>query len=262
MMHNESRMPVVFFGHGTPLNALTRNSYTDAWRAVGRSVRPPKAILAISAHWYTQGTGVTGNEKPITNHDFGGFPSPLFDVQYNAPGEPRLAERVRELLSPVDVQMDESWGYDHGTWSVLVHAFPNADVPVVQLSIDGTRPAAFHYDLGARLAPLRDEGVLIIGSGNIVHNLALRKWEKSAAPYEWAVRFDETVRDCLVGRKHNRLIDYQEIGEAARLSVPTPDHYLPLLYIISLQRPTEAVTLTVDGIERGCIGMLSASIGL
>jgi 4,5-DOPA dioxygenase extradiol len=262
MRHGESRMPVVFFGHGTPMNAIARNPYTEAWRRIGAMVRRPKAILSVSAHWYTRGTGVTANDRLRTIHDFDGFPQPLFDVQYPAPGDPQLAERVRQLLAPVEVQLDSSWGLDHGTWSVLTHAFPHADVPVVQLSIDGRKPLEFHYDLGARLAPLRDEGVLIIGSGNVVHNLSLRKWEEGAPPYDWAVRFDDMVRGFLVEREHDRLLDLERLGEAARLSVPTPDHYLPFLYVIALQQPTDQVSLVVDGIERGSVGMLTASVGL
>ena len=261
-MTARSRMPVVFFGHGTPMNALARNPYTEAWRKIGAAVPRPKAILSISAHWYTRGTGVTADERPKTNHDFGGFPNPLFEFQYPAVGDPRLAERVRQLLAPVEVEPDSSWGFDHGTWSVLAHAFPQADVAVVQLSIDGTKTAKFHYDLGARLAPLRDEGVLIIGSGNVVHNLPLRKWQQGAQPYDWAVRFDERVRGCLAGRDHEQLLDLDGMGEAARLCVPTPDHYLPLIYVIGLQETADGVEFAVDGIERGSIGMLTVVIGL
>ncbi len=175
MANAHSRMPAVFFGHGSPMNTLERNKYTDTWRKLGESIPRPKAILCVSAHWCTEGTAVTAMEKPKTIHDFYGFPQALFDVQYPAPGDPRFAGRVRGLLEPVDVQLDESWGLDHGTWSVLKHAYPDANIPVVQLSIDGTKPPAFHYETGKRLAPLRDEGVLVAGSGNVVHNLRLMK---------------------------------------------------------------------------------------
>jgi len=175
MRRENSRMPVVFFGHGSPMNTLERNQYTESWRWLGSSIPKPKAILCISAHWYTEGTAVTAMEKPKTIHDFYGFPQALFDVQYPAPGDPKLASRLRELLAPVDVEMDESWGLDHGTWSVLKHSYPGAEIPVVQLSIDGTQPPQFHYETGRRLAPLRDEGVLVAGSGNVVHNLRLMK---------------------------------------------------------------------------------------
>jgi len=254
-------MPAVFFGHGTPMNALASNKYTEAWRRIGDAVPRPRAILAISAHWYTGGTGVTANERPRTNHDFGGFPDALSEFQYPAAGDPSLAERVRELLAPVNAEHDSSWGFDHGTWSVLAHAFPRADIPLVQLSIDATQPPKFHYELGARLAPLRDDGVLIIGSGNVVHHLRLRRWREGAQPYDWAVEFDQRVRDCLAGRDHEQLFNLDGMGEAARLSVPTPDHYLPLLYVIGLQEKTDNAEFAVDGIERGSIGMLSVSIG-
>lgn len=257
-----SRMPAVFFGHGSPMNTLERNRYTEAWRRLGESLPKPKAILAVSAHWYTRSTAVTAMESPRTIHDFGGFPQELFEVQYPAPGDPALAERVRELLAPVDVRLDKSWGLDHGTWSVLVHAFPHADVPVVQLSIDGTQPPSFHHELAQKLAPLRDEGVLIIGSGNVVHNLGRMQWDERAKPYDWATRFNEQVRAHLVAHEHQALIDYASIGDDARLCVPTPEHYLPLLYILALQDQGEALSFPVDGIEYGSIGMLSVAVGL
>jgi 4,5-DOPA dioxygenase extradiol len=254
-------MPVVFFGHGSPMNTLDRNQYTEAWRRIGESVPNPKAILCVSAHWYTEGTAVTAISRPKTIHDFYGFPQSLFDVQYPAPGEPKLAARVRELLAPLDVGLDESWGLDHGTWSVLKHAYPKADVPVVQLSIDGTRPPQFHYETGRRLAPLRDEGVLIAGSGNVVHNLRLMQRGGGQA-FGWAVRFNETIREALATRDHRALIDFGKLGEDAQLSVPTPEHYLPLLYIAALQGADEAMTFPVDGYDLGSISMLTAVAGM
>lgn len=255
-------MPAVFFGHGSPMNALARNRYTDAWRHVGESVPKPRAILAVSAHWTTRGTAVTAMKRPRTIHDFGGFPKALFEVEYPAPGDPQLAARVRALLAPTEVRLDQSWGLDHGTWSVLVHAFPNADVPVVQLSLDATQPPSFHYDLAIRLAPLRDEGVLIVGSGNVVHNLGRMQWADGAPPYDWAVRFNETVRDHLLGHRHKALTDMQALGGDAHLSIPTPEHYLPLLYCIAQQGPEDTLSFPVDGIEYGAIGMLTVAIGL
>jgi 4,5-DOPA dioxygenase extradiol len=254
-------MPVVFFGHGSPMNAIENNRYTEAWRRIGETVPRPKSILAVSAHWYIRGTAVTAMEKPRTIHDFGRFPQALFDVQYPTPGDPAFAARVRDLLAPVDVHLDQSWGLDHGTWSVLVHAFPDADVPIVQLSIDATQPAQFHYDLGKRLAMLRDEGVLIIGSGDVVHNLGVINWSAGAAPFDWATRFNDHVRDCLKRRDHEPLIAYGKYGEDARLSIPTPEHYLPLLYCIGAQEPDEPVSFAVDGIELGSISMLCVIVG-
>jgi 4,5-DOPA dioxygenase extradiol len=206
-------MPVVFFGHGSPMNTLERNKYTETWRALGESIPRPKAILCVSAHWYTEGTAVTAMEKPKTIHDFYGFPQALFDVQYPAPGDPRLAARVRELLEPVEVRLDDSWGLDHGTWSVLKHAYPDAKIPVVQLSIDGTRAPEFHYETGRRLAPLRDEGVLVAGSGNVVHNLRLMRRAGGPA-FDWAVRFNERVREALASRDHQALIEFERLGAA------------------------------------------------
>jgi 4,5-DOPA dioxygenase extradiol len=254
-------MPVVFFGHGSPMNAITPNRYADAWRRMGAALPKPRAILSVSAHWYTRGTAVTAMEKPKTIHDFYGFPKPLYEVQYPAPGGPALAVRVRDLAAPVDAQFDGSWGLDHGTWQVLMHAFPAANVPVVQLSIDGTKSGPFHYELGKRLAPLRDEGVLVIGSGNVVHNLRLMQRNPDAPPYDWAVRFNDRVRALLAARDHAPLVAWESLGEDARLSIPTPDHYLPLLYCIALQAKDEKLEFPVDGIDIGSVGMLSAVIG-
>jgi 4,5-DOPA dioxygenase extradiol len=254
-------MPVVFFGHGSPMNAIQPNRYADAWRRIGAALPRPKAILSVSAHWYTRGTAVTSMAAPRTIHDFHGFPQPLYEVQYPAPGDPALAARVRSLAAPVDAQLDGSWGLDHGTWQVLMHAFPGADVPVVQLSIDGTRAGSFHYELGRRLAPLRDEGVLVIGSGNVVHNLRLMQRSADAPPFDWAVRFSDRVRALLVARDHAPLVDYASLGEDARLSIPTPDHYLPLLYCIALQTGDDELEFPVDGIDIGSVGMLSLVIG-
>ena len=256
-----SRMPVIFFGHGTPMNTLARNRYTEAWRRLGQAMPRPRAILCVSAHWYTHGTGVTAMERPETIHDFYGFPQALFDVQYPAPGDPALAARVRDLLQPVDVDLDQTWGLDHGTWSVLVHAFPDAGVPVVQLSIDGMQPPRFHYELGRRLAPLRDEGVLVIGSGNVVHNLRVLDRRDDAPGFDWAVRFNDRVRNALAARDHDALIDYAAGGEDAALAVPTPEHYLPLLYIAALQGEDEPISFPVDGIDKGSLGMLTAVAG-
>lgn len=255
-------MPAIFFGHGNPMNALAENAYTDGWAAIGKSIPRPKAVVAVSAHWYLTATAVSANLAPPTIHDFGGFPSKLFEVEYPAPGSPDLATRVRDLLTPAGARLDESWGLDHGTWSVLSHVFPAADIPVVQLSIDKTKPPQFHYEIGARLAPLRDEGVLIVGSGNIVHNLRSYAWGKEGvAPYDWAVRFERRARELLADGRDDLLVDYETMGQDAMLSIPTPDHYLPFLYVIGLRREGEKIDFPVEGVDGGSVSMLAVRIG-
>ena len=257
------RVPVVFLGHGNPMNALYENVWTRAWAALGAGLVPrPRAVLAISAHWYIQGTAVTASPRPRTIHDFGGFPRELFAVRYDAPGDPALAARIAALLAPLPVEADLSWGLDHGTWSVLRHVFPEADVPVVQLSIDETRPAAFHYELGVRLRALREQGVLLVGSGNVVHNLEAYAWGgHPAQPYDWALRFENTVRKRLLEGDHMSVVDYTAIGNDALLSVPTPEHYLPLMYVLGASFPGELVTFPTDGIDGGSISMLAMRFG-
>ena len=255
-------MPVFFFGHGNPMNALQQNAYTKRWAAIGAEIPRPRAILSISAHWYLPGTAVTAMPAPRTIHDFGGFPRDLYEVIYPAPGDTGLANSVQALLSPIPVERDETWGLDHGTWSVLCHVFPKADIPVVQLSIDEVEPAAFHYKVGQRLAPLREEGVLIIGSGNLVHNLHAYAWGRHVPePYDWAVRFEKRARELLVAGEDGPLIDYESLGRDALLSVPTPDHYLPLLYVLGLRRPGEPVRFPVEGVDGGSVSMLTVQIG-
>ena len=260
MSASNSRMPAVFLGHGSPMNALESNRHTEAWAAIGQALPRPAAILAVSAHWYIRGTAVTAMANPQTIHDFGGFPPALHAYQYPARGDPALAARVRDLLAPLAIGLDHEWGLDHGTWSVLTHVYPKADIPVVQLAIDRTQPAAFHYELGRRLAPLRDEGVLIVGSGNVVHNLGVIQWGGNAAAYPWALLFDRTFRENLERRNHAPLIDYAALGEAARMSIPTPDHYLPALYVLGAQRDDDALSVLTDGIELGSISMLSFAL--
>ncbi|HSK71812.1 MAG TPA: 4,5-DOPA dioxygenase extradiol [Pyrinomonadaceae bacterium] len=255
-------MPAVFFGHGNPMNALLKNSYTDGWAAIGSQLPRPKAILAISAHWYIPATAVTVSLAPQTIHDFGGFPKELYQVEYPAPGSPDLAKRVQDLLSPISVELDESWGLDHGTWSVLCHVFPQADIPVVQLSIDETQPPEFHYELGKKLSPLRDEGVLIMGSGNLVHNLHTYAWGKHRVePFDWAVRFEQQARELLLNGNEIMLVDYESLGRDAMLSIPTPEHYLPLLYVIAARREGEQITFPVEGVDGGSVSMLTIQIG-
>jgi 4,5-DOPA dioxygenase extradiol len=255
-------MPAIFFGHGNPMNALANNVFTEAWQRIGRETAKPKAILSISAHWFVPGTGVTVSTAPRTIHDFGGFPSELYQVQYPAPGDPDLARRVQKLLAPLPVKLDNSWGLDHGTWSVLCYVYPAADVPVVQLSIDETQAASFHFEIGRKLAPLREEGVLIVGSGNLVHNLHAYAWGRHTPdPYDWAVHFETEARQMMLAGEYKPLIDYEKLGKEALLSIPTPDHYLPLLYVIATQQPGELITFPVEGVDGGSISMLSVQVG-
>lgn len=252
-------MPAIFLGHGKPINALLKNGYTERWRSIGEQIPKPKAILAISAHWYVPETGVTVSTAPRTIHDFGGFPPELFRVQYPAQGDPQLARRVQQLLAPVPVTLDNRWGLDHGTWSVLVHAYPKADIPVVQLSINDTEPASFHFELGKKLAPLREEGILIVGSGNLVHNLHSYAWGRYLPePYDWAIKFEEEARQMMLAGDFKPLVNYEQLGPAALLSIPTPDHYLPLLYVIATQQRGENITFPVEGVDGGSIDVVGA----
>ena len=252
----------MFLGHGNPMNALQANDWTRGWAALGSTLPRPRAVLAISAHWYITGTAVTAMDSPRTIHDFGGFPRELFAVRYPAPGDAALAARVQQLLAPLPVSADSTWGLDHGTWSVLCHLFPQADVPVVQLSIDETQPPSFHYALGVRLQPLRSEGILLLGSGDIVHNLHAYAWGRHPqAPYDWALRFEGQVREALTRGDHAPLIDYATVGRDALLAVPTPEHYLPLLYVMGASLPGEAVSFPVEGMDGGSVSMLAVQFG-
>ena len=240
-------MPAAFLGHGSPMNTLERNRYTEAWRALGATVPRPRAILVVSAHWYVNATAVTAMARPKTIHDFFGFPQALFDVQYRAPGLPALAEEVADAVQPDYVGADhDSWGLDHGAWSVLVHAYPAADVPVVQLSINASKPAQYHVDLGGKLARLRDSGVLLLGSGNVVHNLRAIDWHQPGAAFDWARRFDEHAREVMAQAPGDaaRLVEHPDFAMAA----PTPEHFLPLLYLAGFAAATgEAPQVLVDG---------------
>ena len=251
----------IFFGHGNPMNAIGRNAYTEGWSHIGQTMPRSGAILSISAHWYVPETGVTITTAPPTIHDFGGFPQALYQVEYPAPGDPALARRVQQLLAPIDVKLDHSWGLDHGTWSVLKHVYPAADVPVVQLSIDETKPASVHFEIGKKLAPLRDEGVLIVGSGNLVHNLHAYAWGRHVPdPYDWAIRFEERAKELMLGGEDRSLIDYERLGREALLSIPTPDHYLPLLYVLGTRQQSDAITFPVEGVDGGSISMLAVQL--
>jgi 4,5-DOPA dioxygenase extradiol len=258
-----SRLPIVFFGHGSPMVALEKSEVTQSWARTAARIGKPRAILCISAHWLTRGTAVTAMPQPTTIHDFGAFPQALFDVQYPAPGDPRLAERVQDLLAPMRVASDHKWGLDHGTWSVLVHAYPDADVPVVQLSMDASKDPAGHWQIGRRLRELRDEGVLIMGTGNIVHNLGTMDWNNPNAPaFPWAERFNNAMLDAVATDRPEVVIDFAALGEAARLSVPTPDHFWPLLYVLGARHDGEAAEFVPNFIHHRSLGMTSVLIGL
>ena len=257
-----TRLPALFVGHGNPMNALQTNAWTGGWAALGRSLPRPRAVLSVSAHWYIEGTAVTAMDAPRTIHDFGGFPRELFAVRYPAPGDAALAARVQRLLAPLPVSADQHWGLDHGTWSVLCHLFPQADVPVVQLSIDETQPPSFHYELGARLRPLREESILLLGSGDIVHNLHAYAWGRHPQePYDWALRFEARVRELLASGDHTPLIEYPALGRDAMLAVPTPEHYLPLLYVLGATVAGEPVSFPVEGMDGGSVSMLAVQVG-
>jgi 4,5-DOPA dioxygenase extradiol len=255
-------LPALFVGHGNPMNALQENPWTRAWAALGAALPRPRAVLAISAHWFISAPAVTAMATPRTIHDFGGFPRELFEVRYPAPGDAALAARVQQLLAPLEVSADRAWGLDHGTWSVLRHVFPQADIPVVQLSIDETQPPAFHYELGRQLRPLRQEGILLMGSGDVVHNLHAYAWGRHLQePYDWALRFEAHVRDSLVAGNHAPLVDYVSFGRDALLAVPTPEHYLPLLYVLGASTPAEPVSFPVEGMDGGSVSMLAVQFG-
>ena len=255
-------LPAIFLGHGNPMNALLNNRYTEGWRRFGQETAKPRAVLAVSAHWFVPGTAVTITTVPKTIHDFGGFPRELYQVQYPAPGDPELARQVQKMLAPLPVRLDESWGFDHGTWSVLRHVYPDADVPIVQLSIDETQPASFHFELGRKLAPLREEGILILGSGNLVHNLHAYAWgQQIAEPYDWAIRFENMARERLLTGDIQPLIEYEKLGRDAQLCIPTPDHYLPLLYVIAGRQQGEVISFPVEGVDGGSISMLAVQVG-
>ncbi|MCU1360391.1 MAG: extradiol ring-cleavage dioxygenase class iii protein subunit b [Ilumatobacteraceae bacterium] len=256
-----SLMPAVFFGHGTPMNALDQNRYTQAWRQFGASIPRPRAIVVVSAHWYINASAVTAMSTPKTIHDFYGFPDELFAVEYPAPGDPQLADEIAELVKPTWIGHDvDSWGLDHGTWSVLVHAFPDATIPVVQLSINAMKPFDYHLELGALLAPLRASGVLIVGSGNVVHNLGRIDWQQPDAGFAWARSFDDAAAEIMTGHPAD-LGDLQARDEFA-LAVPTPDHFIPLLYLAGLASASgETAHVLVDGYAMGSLSMTSYTLG-
>jgi 4,5-DOPA dioxygenase extradiol len=253
------KLPVLFVGHGSPMNAIEDNEYSRAWTEAGKSLPRPKAILCISAHWETTGTQVTAMEKPKTIHDFGGFPRELYEEQYPAPGSPELARLTQETVTKTPVQFDQRWGLDHGAWSVLKRLFPQAEISVIQLSLDHSQGPEYHYALGSELRSLRNKGVLIVGSGNIVHNLRMAFFQDDA--FDWAIEYDETVKRLILSGEHTPLVRYQDMGRAARLSIPTNEHYLPMLYILALQEEQEAVHFFAEKVTMGSISMRSFQIG-
>jgi len=257
------KMPVLFMGHGSPMNALENNEFTLAWEHIAASLPKPRAILCISAHWLTRGTLVTAMEKPPTIHDFGGFPEELFAVDYPAPGDPALAEQTRLMVKVAQVLADQDWGLDHGAWSVIKRMYPKADVPVVQLSIDYHRPPRWHYDLGRELAALREKGVLILASGDMVHNLRRLAFDRIGESYgfDWALEAQAKFNQLILARDHDALIDYPSLGEAVRLSIPTPDHYYPLLYALALRMQGDEVLVFNDKVMGGSVSMTSLRIG-
>jgi 4,5-DOPA dioxygenase extradiol len=252
-MSERSRMPAVYVGHGSPMNAITDTPFSRAWQALGKSLRRPRAIAVVSAHWFVPGTAVTAMPKPKTIHDFGSFPKALFDVRYPAPGDPALAAEVAELLAPAPVRLDTSWGLDHGAWSVLVHMFPKADLPVVEISINSELPPAGHFNLGKRLAALRERGVLVIACGNVVHNLEHIDFS-ATRPFDWVVRFDEFVKSALEKRDDKALIDYTAHPDA-RLAAPDEDHFYPLLYAEGMRQDDDVLRFFVEGYDAGSISM-------
>lgn len=262
MSNTKNKMPVVFVGHGSPMNAIENNEYTKAWEKLAESIPKPKAIVSVSAHYTTRGTAVTAMEKPPTIHDFGGFPQALFDVEYPADGNPELAKLIKENVKKADIMLDNNeWGLDHGTWSVLRKMYPKADIPVIELSIDYFKPAQYHYELGKELAFLRDMGVLVFANGNIVHNLKEVDFYNMDNAYDWTKRFDEFIKDSIVSGNHHAVINYEKFGRDALLSVPTPEHYYPLLYILALQEKEDKVSFPVEGLMAGSLSMRSVLIG-
>jgi 4,5-DOPA dioxygenase extradiol len=253
-------MPVFFFGHGSPMNAIEQNEFTQGWKNSILNLPKPNAILCISAHWETKGTFVTAMEKPKTIHDFGGFPQALFDVQYPAPGDLALANDIKSTIKKTTVEHDLEWGLDHGTWSILNVIYPEANIPVLQMSIDYTQSAQYHYDLAKELAALRKKGVLIIGSGNIVHNLGMLAWNEPTKGFDWAVDANTKVKNFITNRDHKSLINFRDQGPEFKLSIPTPEHYLPLLYVLALQGEKQNASFFNDKTVMGSISMTGVQI--
>lgn len=260
----DEKLPVVFIGHGSPMNAIEDNQFSRTWAKFGKEIPKPKAVLVVSAHWLTNGTFVTAMEQPRTIHDFGGFPQELFNVQYPAKGNPELAAETSKLITSTTVGLDHEWGLDHGTWSVVKHMYPNADIPVLQLSIDYNKPAQYHYDLAQQLKSLRSKGVLIIGSGNMVHNLRMVAWDKLQEPeygFDWAIEMNTIFKEKIGNRDVQSLIAYEKLGAAAKLAIPSPDHYYPLIYSLALQDKQDEISFFNDKLVGGSLNMTSVKFG-
>jgi len=264
LSEQDEKLPVLFIGHGSPMNGILDNQFSKTWHKLGQEITRPKAVLVISAHWLTRGTHITAMEAPKTIHDFGGFPQALFDVQYPAKGDPELAEATSKLITSTNVELDHDWGLDHGTWTVVRHMYPDADIPVLQLSIDYGRPPQYHYDLAKQLAALRKKGVLIIGSGNMVHNLRMVDWQRLNEPnygFDWAIEMNTIFKQKINDRNHADLINYEKLGRGATLAIPTPDHYYPLLYTLGLQDNQDNISFFNDELVGGSLNMTGVKIG-
>ncbi len=260
---NTEKMPLLFLGHGSPMNAIEKNQFTDGFKNICNTIPKPNAILCISAHWVTRGSKVTAMETPKTIHDFGGFPKELFEVQYPAKGSPELANLIKKTISSQNIELDNKWGLDHGTWSVVKHLYPKADIPVLQLSIDGSRDMRFHFDLASKLSFLREKGILIIGSGNIVHNLGMvdfQNFHLDNYGYDWAVEARDLINKYIITEDFEPLINYQKLGKAVQYSIPTPEHYIPLLYILGLKQKNEKIQFFNDKMVAGSLSMTSLKI--
>ncbi len=262
LAEQDQLMPVLFIGHGSPMNGIEDNEFSRRWAKMAQEIPVPKAVLVISAHWFTQGTKITAMQNPQTIHDFGGFPAELFAVQYPSPGHPELARETASLLTSAHVELDHDWGLDHGTWTIIRHMYPNANIPVLQLSIDYTKGPKYHYELSKELYALRKKGVLIAGSGNMVHNLRMVSWEMiNGGGYDWANEMNDKFKSLILNGEHQALINYQSLGKEAMLAIPTPEHYLPLMYSLGLQSKNDAVSFFNDKAVGGSLTMTSVKLG-
>ena len=254
-------MPALFMAHGSPMNGIEVNEFSKGWADMAKSIPQPTAVLVVSAHWFTNGTKITAMDRPPTIHDFGGFPQALFDVQYPAPGNPALAEETKSLITTIQVELDHDWGLDHGAWTVIRHMYPNANIPVLQLSIDYTKGAQYHYDLTKEISALRKKGVLILGSGNMVHNLRMLSWEMiNGGGYDWANEANDKFKTAILNKNHQSLINFEQMGSDVRLAIPTPEHYLPLMYILGVQSDKEEASLFNDKAVGGSLTMTSVKV--